>query len=96
MFVNDEKQIIILFPTLRLEILYILNAFLISRTETQSEVYNPDQDKQELLEIRNTYASLREELSKNGRELIKADSQRLSELIDETNLVFDRGIYYTM
>jgi hypothetical protein len=65
-------------------------------TETQSEVYNPDQDKQELLEIRNTYASLREELSKNGRELIKADSQRLSELIDEANLVFDRGIYYTM
>lgn len=58
---------------------------------TQTEAYNPDQDKQEVLEIRRSYAHLREELAKNSRELVKADSDRLSQLIDEANSVFNRG-----
>lgn len=58
---------------------------------TQTEAYNPDQDKQEVLEIRRSYAHLREELTTNNRELIKADSSKLSELIDEANAVFSRG-----
>lgn len=58
---------------------------------TQTEAYNPDQDKQEILEIRRSYAHLREELAKNNRELVKADSNRLSQLIDEANAVFNRG-----
>jgi len=58
---------------------------------TQTEAYNPDQDKQEVLEIRRSYAHLREELAKNSRELVKADSDRLSRLIDEANSVFNRG-----
>lgn len=61
-------------------------------TTTQSEAYNPDQDKQEVLEIRRSYAHLREELAKNSRDLVKADSDRLSQLIDEANSVFSRGI----
>ena len=58
---------------------------------TQTEAYNPDQDQQEILEIRRTYAHLREELNNNSRELLKADSSKLSELIDEANAVFSRG-----
>lgn len=58
---------------------------------TQSEAYNPDQDKQEVFEIRRSYAHLREELIKNSRELLKADSNKLSELIDEANAVFSHG-----
>lgn len=58
---------------------------------TQTEAYNPDQDKQEVLEIRRSYAHLREELAKNSREIVKADSNRLSQLIDEANSVFNRG-----
>ena len=58
---------------------------------TQTEAYNPDQDKQEVLEIRRTYAHLREELVNNCRELTNAGSNKLSELIDEANAVFNRG-----
>lgn len=58
---------------------------------TQTEAYNPDQDKQEVLEIRRSYAHLRDELVKNSRELAKADSDGLSQLIDEANSVFNRG-----
>ena len=47
--------------------------------------------EQEVLEIRKSYAHLREELAKNSRELVKADSDRLSHLIDEANSVFSRG-----
>ena len=59
---------------------------------TQNEVYNPNQDKGEVLEIRRTYAQLREELSKNSRELIQADSNKLSELLDQANVIFSKGI----
>ena len=59
---------------------------------TQTEAYNPDQDKREILEIRRSYAHLREELSVNNRELVRADSSKLSELIDEANAIFNRGI----
>lgn len=77
-----------------------LNSFETSRsqylaqhiTTTQAEAYNPDQDKQEVLEIRKSYAHLREELANNSRELVKADSDRLSQLIDEANSVFSRGM----
>lgn len=58
---------------------------------TQTEAYNPDQDRQEVLEIRKSYAHLREELITNSRELTKTDSNKLSELIDEANAVFGRG-----
>ena len=58
---------------------------------TQTEAYNPDQDKLEVLEIRRTYAHLRDELVKNTRELVQADSDKLSELIDQSNAVFSRG-----
>lgn len=58
---------------------------------TQTEAYNPDQDKREILEIRRSYAHLREELSVNNRELVRADSSKLSELIDEANAIFNRG-----
>lgn len=60
-------------------------------TNTQNEAYNPDQDKREVLEIRRSYAHLREELTRNSRELIQADSYRLSELIDHSNAVFSKG-----
>lgn len=59
---------------------------------TQTEAYNPEQDRREVLEIRRSYAHLREEMSNNSRELTKANSNRLSELIDEANAVFSRGI----
>ena len=58
---------------------------------TQTEAYNPDQDRDEVLQIRKKYTELRVELDKNRRELVKADSEKLSELIDEANLVFSRG-----
>lgn len=58
---------------------------------TQTEAYNPDQDREEVLEIRKQYRHLREKLDKNRRELVKADSDKLSVLIDEANLVFSRG-----
>lgn len=58
---------------------------------TQTQAYDPDQDKQEVLEIRRSYAHLREELAKNSRELVKADSDGISQLIDEANSVFSRG-----
>lgn len=58
---------------------------------TLTEAYNPNQDKREVLEIRRSYAHLREELTKNSRELVQADSNRLSELIDQSNIVFNRG-----
>lgn len=58
---------------------------------TQNEVYNPNQDKEEVLEIRRTYAQLREELSRCGRELVQADSNKLSELIDQANVIFSKG-----
>lgn len=58
---------------------------------TQTQAYDPDQDKQEVLKIRRSYAHLREELAKNSRELVKADSDGISQLIDEANSVFSRG-----
>lgn len=61
---------------------------------TQNEVYNPNQDKEEVLEIRRTYAQLREELSRCGRELVQADSNKLSELIDQANVIFSKGKNY--
>lgn len=59
---------------------------------SQSEAYNPNQDKLEILEIRRTYAHLREELVKNSRELVQVGSNSLSELIDQSNIIFSRGI----
>lgn len=59
---------------------------------TQIEAYNPDQNSEEVLEIRTKYSQLKEELGKNRRELVKADSDKLSLLIDEANLIFSHGI----
>lgn len=59
---------------------------------TQSEAYNPHQDAKLVLEIRRSYANLRDDLNKNSRELVKADSNRLSNLIDQANAVFSNGI----
>lgn len=58
---------------------------------TQTEAYDPHQDEKEVLEIRQGYEHLREELTKNSRELMKAESSRLSNLIDESNVVFSKG-----
>ena len=58
---------------------------------TQTQAYDPDQDRLDVIVISKSYAHLREELAKKSRELVKADSDAISHLIDEANSVFNRG-----
>lgn len=60
----------------------------------QTEAYDPHQDEKEILEIRRGYENLREDLTSNSRELMKANSSRLSNLIDHANAVFTKGIIH--